>query len=459
MTAPGAGGPIGVDAAGESARISAWLEHDLGGRVLRIERQARWRPAWFVDLDRGSEQLALYVRGERLDSPSAFPLEHERTFHTMLAERGIRVPRVHTHRDADPHAYVTDRVPGRDNFVGDSDELRRSAMEDYVDILAELHRLDVAPFADAGIVRAASPDRSHPVGLQHFVERAYRSVKKRPDPFLEFALGWLGRNGPRNPGREAPIVWDAGQFHQRDGRIVALLDLEFGHVGDPLADLAALWVRNPFIAFGDVAALMRRYEKVSGTPVDLYAVHWHYILWALSNQLEFHAVLADPVPGSDYMLNMHWCIESNLMALEAIASTVGVELDVVPQLAAPAESAYGPAHRHLARALAALPAPDAVSRYELRKSVRLARHGVRIDEVGAQVVAADLADIASLTGRRCAGWADGEVELERFVLADDGRHDGALAQLFHRRLHRARMLTGPPGSWITEHRDVAQPSL
>jgi hypothetical protein len=61
--------------------------------------------------------------------------------------------------------------------------------------------------------------------------------KKRPDPFLEFALAWLSRNAPRNPGREAVIGWDAGQFHQRSGRIVALLDLEFGHIGDPLADL------------------------------------------------------------------------------------------------------------------------------------------------------------------------------------------------------------------------------
>ena len=69
------------------------------------------------------------------------------------------------------------------------------------------------------------------------------------------------------------------------------------------------------------------------------------ILWALSNRLEFHAVLADPVPGTDYMLNLHWCVESDLMALEGIASTVGVELGEVeePQ---PTASGYGPAHRH-----------------------------------------------------------------------------------------------------------------
>src|ERR1700722_13026589 len=102
------------------------------------------------------------------------------------------------------------------------------------------------------------------------------------------------------------------------------------------------------------------------------------------------------------MLNLHWSIETKLMALEAIAAGVGVELGEVDE-PAPAVSAYGPAYRHLEGSLAALPAGDPVSRYELRKSVRLARHVERIGEIGDQVVAADLADIAKLTGWRADG--------------------------------------------------------
>jgi hypothetical protein len=51
----------------ESARITEWLERDLGGRVIRIERQARWRPAWWVDLEREGGLLPLAL------SPSAAP--------------------------------------------------------------------------------------------------------------------------------------------------------------------------------------------------------------------------------------------------------------------------------------------------------------------------------------------------------------------------------------------------
>jgi hypothetical protein len=209
---------------------------------------------------------------------------------------------------------------------------------------------------------------------------------------------------------------------------------------------------------------MRHYQELSGVPIDLDAVRWHYILWSLSNQLEFHGVLADPVPGADYMLNLHWCIETNLMALEGIALQAGVEFDGLEEIeqlerSAPAESGYGAAHRHLARALDALPSEDAVARYELRKSVRLARHVERVDEIGARVVAADLADLTPLLGHRPDSWAEGEAALERFVLADKGAHDALLIELFNRRLHRARILNGPAGSWITRHRTAEVPHL
>jgi hypothetical protein len=237
-----------------------------------------------------------------------------------------------------------------------------------------------------------------------------------------------------------------------------MLDLEFAHVGDPMMDLGGLWTRNAFIPFGDVPALFRRYEDRSGWPIDLAAVQYHYILWALSNPIEFHAVLAEPVAGADYMLNMHWVIDSNLMALEGIAHVMGIGLDQVEE-PVPETSPFAQAHRHLTRSLEGLSVGSAYARYDLRKSVRLARHIERVDELGPAVVSANLDDLHRLLGHRSTSWEESESELEHFVLADDGSHDAELAQLFHRRLHRDRMLCGPSGSWIVEHRNVGQPSL
>jgi aminoglycoside phosphotransferase (APT) family kinase protein len=408
-----------------------------------------------LEQDHGIKELC--VRGDRIDSPSAFPLEHEMAFQSILQDNDIPVARVHGWCE-NPRAIVMDRVPGRDNFEGVPEDERRRAMDDYIDILVRMHRLDVRQFSDSGIVRAARPDESDQIGLQHFENAAYRALKKRPDPFLEFALGWLGRNRVDNQGRESAIVWDAGQFHHLDGNIVALLDIEFAHVGDPMMDLGGIWTRNAFIPFGDVPALFRRYQDRSGLPVDLASIQYHYILWALSNPIEFHSVLADPVPGADYMLNLHWVIESNLLALEGIAHVMGIDLEAVEE-PDPVRSPFGPAYRHLTRSLEDDPLGSGYDRYRRRMSIRLVRHLERISEVGAQVVDADLDDLHRLLGRRPDSWEESEIELEQLVLSDDGRRDAELVWLFHRRLHRARMLCGPSGSWITQHRVVGQPRL
>ena len=48
-------------------RAFHWIERTLGGTIFGAERQARWRPAWFLDLaqDRAEPPLALYFRGNR----------------------------------------------------------------------------------------------------------------------------------------------------------------------------------------------------------------------------------------------------------------------------------------------------------------------------------------------------------------------------------------------------------
>ena len=44
------------------AKVTAWIEREIGP-VLRIERQSRWRPAWFVTA--GSAEACLNVRETR----------------------------------------------------------------------------------------------------------------------------------------------------------------------------------------------------------------------------------------------------------------------------------------------------------------------------------------------------------------------------------------------------------
>ena len=438
--------------AGAEDNIVRWFEQDFGGRVVELARQPRWRPVWFATAERDGERHELVVRGDRTDMPLIFPLAHEMTFQRLLGANGIPVAAVRGWID-EPMAYVMDRVGGDEHFGATTDTDRAAAVDDYLAILARLHALPLEPFAAAGIQRAADRADAGLVGLRRYEEH-YRALKAHPDPFLEFCLGWLRRNPIDTAGREAAVVWDSGQFHHRDGRILAVLDLELGHIGDPMMDLAAWRMRDTVVGYGDMGSLYDRYEELSGTPVDLDAVRWHHLAFTLSNQLAYSHALRDPSADSDLMTNLHWCGETNLFATESWAEHLGIDLPTV-ETPEPRFTTADVGHRHLVRALRSVSPDDALLRHELRTLFRLARHLQRRDEIGDAVAEADLDDLERLLGARPHHWRDGEAKLEAFVLADTGgRHDAELVRLFHKRNLRAHMLLGPAGSAMTHHHTI-----
>jgi hypothetical protein len=392
------------------------------------------------------------VRGHRIDSPLVFPLHHEMVFQDLLHHKGIPVPRVYGWLEELP-AYVMDRVPGRADFADSTVAERDAVMAEYMRILADIHALDVDEFEAAGITRAASPSTPSSVGMAYF-EKLYRQTKRRPDPFVEFALAWLRRNPLPANNREAPIVWDSGQFHHRDGKITALLDLEIGHIGDPMMDLAAFRMRDTVLNFGDFDELYGVYADAAGVDLDMAAIQHHHLSFTLTNELAFHGALAHPTLGSAYMTNLQWCTETNLHAVEAFAELLGYDLDETIEVPEPAPFTHEIAFGHLVQTLGSVTIDEPFARYEVRNSFRLARHLLRRQEIGALLDEQDLDDLAPLLGHRPADIPTADAELENFVLADDGRQDEALLQLFYRRFLRANAVLGPAGSAMTVHHKV-----
>ena len=97
----------------EWQRAFAWVENELSGKIVSFERQPRWRPAFFVDLVRGSETIPLYLRGERgaLDH-GAYPFEHEARVLQVMESEGLPVPHIYG-ISPDPKMIVMDKMPGR----------------------------------------------------------------------------------------------------------------------------------------------------------------------------------------------------------------------------------------------------------------------------------------------------------------------------------------------------------
>jgi aminoglycoside phosphotransferase (APT) family kinase protein len=449
--AVGSGGSGG---SGDDAKIVAWLESLLGGTVTTWSRQPRWRPMWFADVERDGVVQRVVVRGERSDSVLQFPLDHEMRFQQVLEQQGIRVPKVYGWCD-EPRAYAMETVPGRPDFKGVSPEDRAIIVDEYLQELARIHALPLQPFIDAGIVRGSSPADAAHVGIRQFV-RVFRAGKVRPDPLMEFVLGWLARHPLPVSDREAAVVWDSGQFHHVDGHFSAVMDVEIGHLGDPMMDLAAWRMRETVIPFGDFDKLYDRYAELSGKPVDMAAIQYHHLFFTLTNTLSFHPALAQPIPTTDYMTYAQWVSETNLHTIETMAEYLGIELDDVP-VPDPVSSPVSAPFEHLSRSLRSIEVDDPYVAYQVRIAFRLARHLQRFDEIGGEVVDHDRADIAALIGRRVPDdWDECEAELERFVLADDGAHDRQLVVLFNRRWRRYKALMGPVGSSMAIHH-VMQP--
>jgi aminoglycoside phosphotransferase (APT) family kinase protein len=104
-----------------------------------------------------------------------------------------------------------------------------------------------------------------------------------PQPIARAGIRWLRAHPPPPPPQVSVVHGDyrTGNFLSREDRILAILDWEMAHFGDPLEDLAWSfmpawqWARDGK-AGGIVEAdeAVRVWERRSGRRVDRAALHW-----------------------------------------------------------------------------------------------------------------------------------------------------------------------------------------
>lgn len=125
-------------------KVKAWLERELGGTVVALERQDRWRAAWFADLSHDGSVHRYYVRGHRGGNfREMITLQQEADLNRVLHKHGVPVPKVHGMID-DPAAIVMDRLPGRVNLATAVDDAERDAVLDqYIEAMRQMHAIDV----------------------------------------------------------------------------------------------------------------------------------------------------------------------------------------------------------------------------------------------------------------------------------------------------------------------------
>ncbi len=256
--------------------LRAFVELAIGGRVTDLRRAGvgSSRVTLLVDAeDERGKRRALVVRHDSGDGPLSgtdIDLAHEAVVYRALAGQQVRIPAL-VAEAADGRSLLMERVQGSEDFAGiEPAEQRGEVARDFAVALAELHALDPAELQLPGMSSAGEATQDALRDLTRW-RAIQRQRVKEPSDGTRLAGDWLEGHPPDAVGRTALCHGDAGagNFLHQDGRVTALLDWEFAHLGDPLDDIAWVLVRSHLLGGEpEMRAALPVWSERTGLPLD-----------------------------------------------------------------------------------------------------------------------------------------------------------------------------------------------
>lgn len=261
----------------------------------------------------GSDALILRRRGASVDDHPGRkpPLEREAAVIAAAVAGNVPAPEViYVCKPADDlgEAYIMRRVAGETlgrriahdpAFVGARARLARQCGE----ALARIHAVPPPPGLD-------TLDAATTLANYEATWRASGAVR----PAIEAAFRWLER---RLPEESVPARLVHGDFRNgnlmvdADHGLVAVLDWELAHVGDPAEDLGWICTNSWRFGvptkrvggFGDLADLLAGYEAAGGAPIDPARVDFWQMMgslkWGVMTTMMHARFAADPTAGPE----------------------------------------------------------------------------------------------------------------------------------------------------------------
>ena len=170
------------------------------------------------------------------------------------------------------------------------DAIRPRLAEQCGEILARIHAIDLNASGLASRLSLMSPEQ--------YVRQTWQGYQAlgTPQPMIDFSARWLLEHLPTTT--EPRLVHNDfrnGNIMVSANGVIAVLDWEIAHIGDPMRDLGWICTNSwrfgrselPVGGFGTYADLFGGYERVSGKPVDSAHVKFWEIFgsfwWACSS--------------------------------------------------------------------------------------------------------------------------------------------------------------------------------
>ena len=321
---------------------------------------------------------------------------------------------VHPERQAILLAAMQSAAP----FAAIADHaVQQRLMDQFGEKLVALHALDphalsIASFGPVGSIR------HHLLEELAIWEAMYRN-DARPDPLLTAGFAWLRANLPAVDGRPSLLQGDTGpgNFMHENGRITALVDWEFAHLGDPVEDIAWVSTRSAQEPPPDLPGFVAEYERRSGRRVDAGRLRYYQVFVELRIGVLYARRQSDEPSGAEVGNGLAFAFLHRKLLAEALAAVVGA--GVVP-LADPEPPP--PEDDVLFREALAqlkdivLPAvQDPFARLRTKGIARLVKYFHGIARYRDDVRARTLADLEALLGRDFSDVAAAKAELERRI--------------------------------------------
>jgi aminoglycoside phosphotransferase (APT) family kinase protein len=228
--------------------------------------------------------------GERI-STTAVGLEAEADLLRAAEAVGVPVPAVRHMLEPDDrlgHGFIMSFVEGETlggRIVRDARfaAIRPGLARQCGEVLARLHTMPLSA--------APTLKRSTPAELLEQWRASYEATDW-PRPVFDLTFAWLGRNTPPPPTDPRLVHGDfrnGNLIFSPDDGVVAVLDWELAHVGDPMEDLG--WIcatpwrfgqqGKPVGGFGEREDLYAGYEAVSGATLNRAHARFWEVLGAL----------------------------------------------------------------------------------------------------------------------------------------------------------------------------------